>query len=148
MSWKKKTNYSFSIGEMIFNKCYTEGEYTLHSGDSSNFIFDVLKVVHNPIFINYLPTFLKNDNHLVGIEFGGALIAAMSGKPFSIVRKDGTIYGSIPDNYTLVDDVVTTERSLREAIDFIDKYPYDIKCIVDRRVNETAKICSVLRYKI
>lgn len=137
-----------NIYDLIFKECYTEGNYVLHSGDSSNFIFDVLKVIHNPIFIDYLPTFLKDDNHLVGIEFGGALIAAMSGRPFSIVRKDGTIYGNIPDKYTLVDDVVTTEGSLREAIDFIDKYPYDIKCIIDRRVKETAKIDSILRYKV
>ena len=136
------------LQSMIFKECYTEGNYILHSGDSSNFLFDVLKIINNPIFIDYLSTFFKDDNHLVGIEFGGALIAAMSGKPFSIVRKDGTIYGNIPDDYTLVDDVVTIEGSLREAIDFIDKYQYNIKCIVDRRVDETAKICSVLRYKI
>lgn len=136
------------MSKLIMEECYTEGNYTLHSGDSSNFIFDVLKVVNNPMFIDYLPTFFKDDNHIVGIEFGGALIAAMSGGPFSIVRKDGTIYGNIPDDYTLVDDVVTTEGSLREAIDFIDKYPHDIKCIVDRRAKETAKIDSILRYKV
>jgi len=82
------------------------------------------------------------DDFIVGIEFGGAILAALDGgnanEDFAVIRKDGTIYGSrIPKDYVLLDDVVTNENSLRTAIVQIYNqtgyYPEKIKCVVDRR---------------
>jgi len=74
-------------------------------------------------------------------------------KDFAIIRKDGTIYGNkIPNDYVLFDDVVTTENTLRKAMEYlyerIEHYPTEIKCIVDRRKfqNKSLHIESMLEF--
>ena len=129
-------------------ECYTEGNFILHSGEKSNYLFDVLKLINNGEFIQNVWDFLEKDSPLVGIEFGGAILASIVFiDDFSIIRKDGTIYGEIPNNYTLFDDVVTTENSIKTAIEQIGKEPKKIKCVVDRRKTETLKIESMLKWK-
>lgn len=130
------------IEELILKNCYKEGNFILHSGQNSDHIYDILELIMNEEFTIKLSKFVEND-HLVGIEFGGSLFAAIRSYEFSIVRKDGTVYGKIPDNYVLFDDVVTTENSIRTAIKQIGKEPTKIKCIVDRREIKTLNIESM-----
>ena len=126
------------------------GDFTLHSGQKSSYLFDVMKLIKNPDFLLDFHDFTRG-NFLVGIELGGAILAAIDGgytKDFAIIRKDGTIYGSpIPKEYVLLDDVVTTENSLRTAttqlarqLGGIGHYPNEIKCIVDRRGKENKSL--------
>src|SRR4030067_168047 len=132
----------------IIKSCKKEGNFTLHSGQKPDHIFDILELLSNRDFLVYFSWFTEND-HLLGIEFGGALLASIGSQincnngEFSIIRKDGTLYGKIPDNYVLIDDVVTTENSIRNAIEKIGKYPSKIKCIVDRRKIKSLHIESM-----
>lgn len=124
--------------DLIYSKAYKKGKFKLHSGDESNYIFDVLEIIHDQEFLKAFREFIKYEDYLVGIEFGGSILAAISGKPFGIIRKDGTVYGDVPDNYTLIDDVVTTETSLRNAYTTLTishnfKPINQFMCVVDRR---------------
>jgi orotate phosphoribosyltransferase len=125
----------------IIYTCLTEGDYVLHSGQKSMYLFDVMKLIRDYDWCKEFYQFVDND-FIVGIEFGGAILATLDGgnqnEDFAIIRKDGTIYGSsIPKDYVLLDDVVTTENSLRKVMEQIYNktgyYPMKIKCIVDRR---------------
>ena len=117
------------------------GDFTLHFGQKSTHLFDIMKLIRDYDFCEEFYNFVDGD-FLVGIEFGGAILATLDGgnanEDFAVIRKDGTIYGSpIPKDYVLLDDVVTTENSIRLAIEQIYNktgyYPIKIKCIVDRR---------------
>lgn len=137
----------------LYQKAYTKGDFILHSGKKSKYLFDVMKLIGEPEFIAEYHKFIRYRNRrsfVVGIEFGGAVLASLDagyGRKFAIVRKDGTIYGStIPDDYVLLDDVVSTENSLKTAIWAIGKEPKKIKCIVDRRKEKILKIESMLEY--
>jgi orotate phosphoribosyltransferase len=88
-----------------------------------------------------------DGDFLVGVEFGGSILASMYGSEnlkFAIIRKDGTIYGSpIPKRFVLLDDVVTTENSIRSAsklLSNIGHYYDEIKCVVDRRKEENKSL--------
>ncbi len=124
--------------DLIYSKAYKRGKFKLHSGEESTYIFDVLEIIHDQEFLKAFREFVKYENYLVGIGFGGSILAVVSCKPFGIIRKDGTVYGDIPDNYTLIDDVVTTENSLRNAhatltIRHNFKSSNQFMCAVDRR---------------
>jgi len=122
----------------IIHTCLKEGNFTLHSGQKSKYLFDVIKLIDNFDFQQEFARFVDGD-FLVGIEFGGSILAMLNGNEnFAIIRKDGTIYGNkIPKEYVLIDDVITTENSVRTAITQLYKtigyYPEEIKCVVDRR---------------
>jgi orotate phosphoribosyltransferase len=125
------------MSENIIYHSLIKGNFILHSGQKSTYMFDIMKLISNFDFHREFCQFV-NDDFLVGIEFGGAILATVNGLDFAIIRKDGTIYGSpIPKRFVLLDDVVTTENSLRTAIkqihDQTGYYPDEIKCIVDRR---------------
>ncbi len=125
----------------IIHTCLQEGNFTLHSGQKSKYLFDVMKLINNFDFQQEFTRFVDGD-FLVGIEFGGSILAMLNGnKNFAIIRKDGTIYGNqIPKEYVLLDDVITTENSVRTAMAQLYKtigyYPEEIKCVVDRREND------------
>ena len=130
----------------IILTCKKEGDFTLHSGEKSSYLFDVMEIINDEFFQQAFINFTRRDM-LVGIEFGGAMLVMLVDAPFGFVRKDGTIYGYVPDNYTLVDDVVTTENSIRKAIEQIGKKPKKIKTIIDRRKIKTLDIESMLRWE-
>lgn len=117
---------------MMIDDMTVKGKFKLHSGGRSDTLYDVGRIVTTPEFRREFQKFIEHETFIVGIEFGGSILAAMSGKPFAIVRKDGTIYGTIPNEYTLVDDVVTTGNSILTATRDIGKEPTHIKCIVNR----------------
>ena len=143
--------------EDVILTCKKEGSFILHSGEKSSYLFDVMELIGNKDFHHEYSYFI-DDEFLVGIEFGGAILAALGSRyntyklygdiytdnQFGIVRKDGTLYGYIPDDYTLIDDVVTTENSIKNAIKQIGKKPTNIKTIVDRRKIKTLDIESML----
>ena len=126
----------------IIYQCLKEGDFILHSGQKSKYLFDTMELIRNEDFLEEFYEFIGND-FVVGIEFGGAILAAMNsgyqGK-FAVIRKDGTIYGSlIPKKFVLLDDVVTTENSIRTAAKLLSNIGHcynKVKCIVDRRNKE------------
>lgn len=126
------------IKELICEKTLKKGDFTLSSGKKSKYIFDIMELIQEQKFIDEFRKFVEHESFLVGIEFGGSILAAMSNKPFALIRKDGTIYGKIPNDYSLIDDVVTTEKNIRNSLFQLlirDKFipPKNIITIVDRR---------------
>ena len=80
----------------IIHTCMTEGDFVLHSGQKTHYLFDIMKLISNREFLIDFREFVKYDYFLVGIEFGGAiLVANYTGYlgNFAIIRKEGTIYG-------------------------------------------------------
>lgn len=136
------------ISEIILT-CRKEGAFKLHSGEMTDHIYDIMELINNAEFLFELMKLVNhwswNRNYIVGIEFGGSILATYTGinKEFGIVRKDGTVYGNIPDDYMLIDDVVTTENSIRKAIKDIGKEPSKILCVVDRRKTKSLDIKSI-----
>jgi len=130
---------------MYLLNAITYGSFTLHSGDKSTWICDILKVrdKFNEFLFELFPT-----KPLVGIEFGGALLA-YSWSPFSgIYRKDGSIYlpSGTQHDISLIDDVVTTETSMKEAENGLREIGVNIVerlCILDRRKNPVLEIKSL-----
>lgn len=133
----------------IIEKCIRRGNFKLHSGQTSDILFDVMLLINDGSFLCEWETFFDYDDRVIGIEFGGAVLAMLANvSSAAIIRKDGTIYGEIKPNYILVDDAITTENSIRRAIDCIGYPPKTIKCVVDRREKESdLPIKSLYKYK-
>jgi len=93
-------------------------------------------------------------SHYVGIESGGEqmVVAIHTDNPsttYSIIKKDGRIFGKKPEApYILVDDVVTTESSLGEAIDILGRSPEKIFVAVDRREPQYRKLEIISAFEI
>jgi orotate phosphoribosyltransferase len=127
----------------IMHSCIRYGEFTLHSGRKTDWLCDLLLVRE------MLPTFcytLKPQYKTVGIELGGFLMSGAMGSGF--IRKDGTYYPrkrNEPLIVTLVDDVVTTETSLKAATEVLVGLGLVVGeyiCILDRR-NQADKTLEV-----
>ena len=135
---------------MRFPKKYIkQGKFKLHSGGDSKVLYDV-----NSLLTDYA----LGDNLIcaipyiygtyVGIATGGAILAALASEEQDTPQnwamiKDNEVKGKIKKRYMLLDDVVTTEKSIREAIKIIGHEPEEIWVAVDRRKVKKLKINSV-----
>ena len=124
---------------MKFPEKYIEyGEFVLHSGKASKIRYNVCWALTDRIFKRHTIYSIPQSEHYVGISTGGAIITGMIGfgnldSDTSFV-KDGKLMGEIPSgDYLLIDDVATTEGSLKEAIGIIGRLPSEIWVCVDRR---------------
>lgn len=132
---------------MEFPKKYIKrGRFKLHSGQYSNILYDVNALLTDyQEWIKIREAIPKWYNHYVGIATGGAIIASQLNtfKEWSMV-KDGEHKGSkVSEPYCLIDDVCTTENSIKEAIKIIGKKPKHIFVVVDRRKKKTLEIQSL-----
>jgi orotate phosphoribosyltransferase len=102
------------------------GTFELHSGGTSQVLFDVPAMLLRSADRKYIQNVLIGRmssyfNAIVGIEFGGALLAMLLGewyadKVVGFYRKDGTVVLGWPrQNVVLIDDVRTTGASFAEA---------------------------------
>jgi len=127
--WEKQQNLE------LVKRCIRYGDFTLHSGQKSGWVCDLLLVQR------YFPSFLaslKPTYPVVGIELGGLLLSQPGG---AFIRKDGSYYsnGYQPIWVSLLDDVVTTEQSMSEASLALDKLGIEVReylCVLDRRSRE------------
>ena len=136
---------------MKFPKEYIKkGKFKLHSGEVTDTFCDVNEFITDgdnlwKLVLQFINKNLnKNLNHFrtyVGIATGGAIIASQH-IPFAMI-KDGKLIGEIQGSYCLIDDVVTTESSLKEAINIIGYKPSVIFVVVDRRKEKTLDIISM-----
>jgi len=124
-----------------------KGQYKLHSGEMSGVFYDVNAMLGNYEGFSKIIKFIeypKSGNQFgtyVGIATGGAIIASQF-RDFAMV-KDGELKGHITGSWCLIDDVVTTERSIKEAINLIYTEPTEIFVVVDRRKEKTLDITSM-----
>ena len=77
----------------------------------------------------------------MGIATCGAIIA--SHLTLFAMIKDGEVKGRIKGDYCLIDDVVTTEASIDEAISIIGRFPKCVFVVKDRRKIKTIQIQSI-----
>jgi len=141
-------------------KYIKHGIFKLHSGQTSNTLYDVKAMICDgklPYIIGELnasiPMEIKYGNFtIVGIESAGAIIATYASYIHDwnlvIITKDNEIIGNVTGEYCLVDDVVTTENTIRKVIVLIGKDPSHIFCVVDRREISSLKINSVFKLKM
>ena len=127
-------------------KYIKKGKFKLHSGEITDIFYDVNKFLTDEdnlwrLVVQFINKNKKYYNAYVGIATGGAIIASQF-LPFAMI-KDGELKGKVEGDYCLIDDVATTENSLREAINIIGKNPKDIFVVVDRRKEKTLDIISV-----
>jgi len=130
---------------MKFPEEYIEkGEFELHSGGVSDKRYDVNSMLTNEGYSTEIISRVPFSRHYVGIVTGGAIIA------FAVAKKNGSrcsfvkageFKGDRPGReYILIDDVSTTERSLRDAIKLAGSEPYKIFTVVDRREKKVLKL--------
>lgn len=125
------------------------GNFVLHSGQRSPILYDVVKAMTNPFCFDYILNSIPFSGHYVGIATGGALMAIAAHvdaviPKFSLIR-DGEFLGEKPkEDWILLDDVVTTGKSLLEAISLVGNNPEKIIVAVDRRErNENPEVKSI-----
>ena len=131
-----------------------EDPFVLHSGEKSRIMYDVNAMLTNHFWMRRIISFMITGGvkHYVGIPTGGTVIAAVTAEVttnrfdimYSLV-KDGELKGEIPiGDYLLIDDVVTTEGSLNEALDVLDESGVrdlaKIYVVVDRRQRDERKL--------
>ena len=139
------------MGKIRFPEEYIRRENCeLHGGQMSNVFYDVNELLTNDFYVRHVIHQIPESDHYVGIATGGAIIAGtvwferMCISKLSMV-KDGELKGKIPGGkYLLIDDVTTTEDSLREAIGIIGHEPQEIIVCIDRRLEDkTLEISSI-----
>jgi len=140
-------------------KYIKHGKFKLHSGKTSDILYDVKAMICDgklPYIIGELdtsiPMEIKYGNFtIVGIESAGAIIATYASYihrwNLAIITKDNEVVGNITDDYCLIDDVATTENTIRKSIKLIGKDPKQIFCVVDRRKYPELKIDSMFKPK-
>ena len=119
-------------------------------GQMSDVFYDVNELLTNDFYVRHVIHQIPESNHYVGIATAGAIIAGivwferMCLSKLSMI-KDGELKGEIPsEEYLLIDDVTTTEASLREAIGIIGQEPREIWVCVDRRLeNKTFEVNGI-----
>ena len=135
---------------MKFPELYTRhGEFVLHSGQKSDILYDVNALLTDEVYFKCVFSQIPSSEHYIGIVTGGALMALMAhikfpDSKFSMI-KEGELVGAHPNGgWTLVDDVITTGKSLLEAISLIgtDNFPERILVALDRRPENKDPIVS------
>jgi len=117
-------------------ECIVHKDVLLHSGGRSSWIFDIL-LIRDRLYS--LANKLDPRFPPVGIENGGMLLALSLNSGNGILRKSGEYYPPMwtsKSPISLIDDVVTTETSLRNSIKHLDDHGIEvgeILCVLDRR---------------
>ena len=128
------------------------GERILHSGQTTDIFYDVEELMKDGFYFDLLLGYISFSGHYIGVETGGRIMveAAHGESPwsqFSYVTKGGKLEGNAPSGeWVLIDDVVTTGRSLLEAISIVGIQPERIIVAVDRRDrNENPVVNSIFQ---
>lgn len=131
-------------------KYIKHGNFVLHSGQHSNILYDVTEALTDNSVFDFIVLNIQLKEHYVGIATGGALMAIAAHTEYSPLSKlsiirEGKLLGKKPKGeWILLDDVVTTGKSLLEAITLCESNPSEIIVAVDRRKqNEKPKIRAI-----
>ena len=114
------------------------GRFELHSGGVSDTFYDVNSLITDKNYFDTILDKVPKSRHYVGIATGGALIALAASREYEVefsMVKDKELKGRVPkDDWVLIDDVVTTEGSLQDALKIISLRPKEIFVVLDRRI--------------
>ena len=144
------------LKNIIKKKYMKTGNFTLSSGMKSNLYFDIKSLLldseaaYNIGFEMYSLIRQKHPNfkeygRLGGMELGSALLLpmmAMLGFKCFVLRKEPKKHGlensrligelNWHESIILIDDVITTGKSVMEVEDYIGRSSIDRICIIDR----------------
>ena len=140
--YKIKPNYLLSL----FKPYVKEGDFILSSGERSGYYID-LKSLTEDVFLFDLVTSILSEkissDSILGIESGSISFASVaafkSKKSFGFIRKQSKDYAtgnlveglsSVNKEVTIVEDVLTTGKSLEEAISKAESCGFKIKQVV------------------
>ena len=145
---KSSISIPIELKECEFPKEYIKkGKFKLHSGQISNILYDVNAMLTDyKEWIKIREAIPKHFSNYVGIATGGAIIVSQLNTYKNwLMIKDGELKGdfSYHKDYCLIDDVCTTEASIKEAIKIIGKKPKEIFVVMDRREKKTLDIISL-----
>lgn len=118
------------LAQSLLRQCMVFGDFPMHSGGSSDWIFDALKILENRYLLWETIGALNLQEPVAGIEYGGSVFSALAlGKNQAVpilVRKEdqesvvycllgGRLQATLYPQVTLLDDVVKTGNSMRAA---------------------------------
>ena len=125
-----------------------DGEFTLRSGQVSNFYFDKYRFEGSPTLLRPLAQqmvkLLPTDTDIVaGLELGGVPLATAisleAGLPAAFVRKEAKTYGTCQaiegqdvagKKVTFIEDVITTGGAVSDALDLATGASADVLAVV------------------
>jgi len=158
MNIKKKEQYSYMkdtiIKELFKTNCIKLGNFTLKSGEVSKYYYDMKNIISNPSLLKQigdeLYNLLDDFDIICGIPYGALPIATyistQYNKPLIYIRDKQKEYGTQKmiegeykkeDRCVIIDDVITSGRSLEEEIEKLkDKVTIvDVAVIMNRQQN-------------
>ena len=130
-------------------KYIRHGKFVLHSGENSNIFYDVNTMLTEDFYLNYILDRIPKSEHYVGIATGGALLAIAAHVKYPDSKFFTIHNGELKRDYPLgpwilIDDVVTTGKSLLEAIAVVGSQPKEIIVMADRRdKNENPNVRTI-----
>lgn len=147
------------INKLIDNKCINIGNYVLKNGNNSKYYFDMRNLISNPSLTkeigDMLYSIMGDFDIICGIPLGALPIASyistQYNKPLIYIRDKIKNYGtmkeiegnySINDKCVILDDVMTSGKSLESAYQTLIDKVIITKCVVilDRQQKEDLKI--------
>ena len=158
MNIKKKEQYTYMkneiIKELFKTNCIKLGHFTLKSGEVSKYYYDMKNIISNPSLLKQigdeLYNLLDDFDIICGIPYGALPIATyistQYNKPLIYIRDKQKEYGTQKmiegeykkqDRCVIIDDVITSGRSLEEEIEKLkDKVTIvDVAVIMNRQQN-------------
>lgn len=142
------------IKKLIDSDCIKKGKFTLKCGELSKYYFDMKNLISYPSLLKEIgDAIYKNLDDfdiICGIPYGGLPIASYISttynKPLIFIRDNQKSYGTCnkiegqynrSDRCVLIDDVITTGKSIQEAINYLTDKISIVKCVVifDRQNN-------------
>ena len=124
------------IKELIEKNCIKIGNFTLKNGETSKYYFDMKNIISYPSLLKSIGDMIYNKlgdfDIICGIPYGGLPIATYIStrynKPLIFVRDAPKDYGTKKqiegefkktNKCVIIDDVITTGKSLQNAIDLL-----------------------------
>lgn len=147
MKYHLEVDRSAELSRRLLQRCMVFGDYTMHSGAPSLWLFDCLKLFEDFVLLTEAMDALNLSSPVAGIEYGGSLLASIHHAqrhsiPILVRKVEGSpVYHwqnpNQPWNHdvTLIDDVVTTGESMRDGKEALEKLGFAVTrqvCILNR----------------
>ena len=174
---------SILIESLINNDCIKTGNFKLKNGSISKYYFDLKNIISCPTLLTAIGDYIysnisENFDIICGIPYGGlplaTYISTKYNKPMILLRSSKKEYGMqklIEGNYDksmkciIIDDVITSGKSLQDAYDILKeevnvvesivvfnrqqnyKCSFDVKCLLHKNDVIDYKLSKLIKDK-